>query len=291
MLIKSKLKAKITDVTVRDGLQSWRNILKSNDRFNIVKLISELGIKDIEVGSLVSEKVIPQMSNSLEVYKSCKKFNSNLNYHMLVANEKGLQTMNDNNGNFLSFFTSPSDSFNLKNINCSVDESFKNIGKMIKKTQNDTYVKVYLSCINQCPYDGILKDNLIINSIHKLNNKRINEICLSDTLGTLKNSDFKRLVDNIDDSIIPKISIHLHQQFGNDEWKNIVSYCISKNILSFDTSLLNLGGCPAAFSKDTKSGNLNLFDLTNFLDSNDVLHDVEVHKIKDIEDKIKLIIS
>lgn len=291
MLIKSKLKAKITDVTVRDGLQSWRNILKSNDRFNIVKLISELGIKDIEVGSLVSEKVIPQMANSLEVYKSCKEFDSNLNYHMLIANEKGLQTMNSNNGNFISFFTSPSDSFNLKNINCSVDESFKNIGKMIKKTQNDTYVKVYLSCINQCPYDGILKDNLIINSIHKLNNKRINEICLSDTLGTLKSIDFKRLVDNIDESIIPKISIHLHQQFGNDDWKNIVSYCINKNILSFDTSLLNLGGCPAAFSKDTKSGNLNLFDLTTFLDSVDVLHDVEVHKIKDIEDKIKLIIS
>ena len=85
------------------------------------------------------------------------------------------------------------------------------------------YVKVYLSCINQCPYDGFLDDKVIINSINKLNNNKINEICLSDTLGTLKNKDFKRLLDNIDETILPKISIHLHQQFGVDEWKNITS--------------------------------------------------------------------
>ena len=93
-MLKSKLKAKITDVTVRDGLQSWKKILNVNERVNIVNLISELGMRDIEVGSLVSEKVIPQMAGSIEVYKSCKSFNPNLNYHMLIANDNGLKIMN-----------------------------------------------------------------------------------------------------------------------------------------------------------------------------------------------------
>ena len=58
----------------------------------------------------------------------------------------------------------------------------------------------------------------------------------------------------------------------------------------FDTSLLNLGGCPAAFSKEKKSGNLNLFDFVDYLDSINEPHLIIKDKIKDIENKIQNLI-
>ena len=62
---------KITDVTVRDGLQSYGKLLSVKDRVDIVKKISTLNINELDVGSIVSPKIIPQMNNSIEVFQNC----------------------------------------------------------------------------------------------------------------------------------------------------------------------------------------------------------------------------
>ena len=61
--------------------------------------------------------------------------------------------------------------------------------------------------------------------------------------------------------------------------------------MTFDTSLLNLGGCPAAFSKNKKSGNLDLFDLVTYLDEINVIHDIDKNKIREVEKEIKVILD
>jgi len=280
---------KITDVTVRDGLQSYNKILSVNDRTKMVDYISELGIHNIEVGSLVSDKIIPQMSNSIDVFKSCINKNPNLNYHMLVANNSKINDIIENKIKHISFITSPSESFNQKNINCSVETSIKNINNMIEKINYKSYIKVYFSCIGGCPYEGDVPLYKIIDTISQFNKPIINELCLSDTLGTLKYQYLEYLLKNIDRGIINKLSIHLHQIQGSNEWKKIVDLCLEYDIRSFDTSLLNLGGCPAAFSKE-KSGNLNLYDLVDYLESIGEFHLIDKHKIKDIENKIQNLI-
>jgi len=280
----------ITDVTVRDGLQSYNKILNVHDRSKIVNYISELGISDIEVGSLVSDKIIPQMSNSIDVFKSCINKNPNLNYHMLVANNSKINDIIDNKIKYISFITSPSESFNQKNINCSVETSIKNINNMIDKINYESYIKVYFSCIGGCPYEGEVPLYKIIYTLSQFNKPKINELCLSDTLGTLKYEYLDYLLKNMDQDIINKLSIHLHQIYGSNEWKKIIDLCLEYNIRSFDTSLLNLGGCPAAFSKEKKSGNLNLFDFVDYLDSINEPHLIIKDKIKDIENKIQNLI-
>tara|TARA_B100000902_G_C27315265_1_gene920919 strand:+ start:3520 stop:4428 length:909 start_codon:yes stop_codon:yes gene_type:complete len=280
----------ITDVTVRDGLQSYNKNLNARDRSTIVDYISELGISDIEVGSLVSDKIIPQMSNSIDVFKLCINKNPNLNYHMLVANNNKINDIIDNKIKHISFITSPSESFNKKNINCSVEDSIKNINNMIDKINYESYIKVYFSCIGGCPYEGEVPLYKIIYTLSQFNKPKINELCLSDTLGTLKYEYLDYLLKNMDQDIINKLSIHLHQIQGSNEWKKIVDLCLEYDIRSFDTSLLNLGGCPAAFSKEKKSGNLNLFDFVDYLDSINEPHLIIKDKIKDIENKIQNLI-
>lgn len=280
----------ITDVTLRDGLQSFHKNISPQNRFEIGKKIINLGLKNIEVGSIVSDKIIPQMKDSMEVYQKMYQYNKNVNYHMLISNMKGIKMMMDNNVKNIAFFTSPSDGFNLKNINKTTNESLKNISQMTNAINNDAYIKGYISCINECPYEGKLELVKMLDTINKLYDMGMDEICISDTLGTLTEDKLDEILYNLDYEVLDKLSIHLHQK-KNDNWKAVVDCCLLYNLVSFDTSLLNLGGCPAAYSSNEKSGNLSLFDLTTYLDDKGYHHGIDNSQIKSVENEIQSILE
>lgn len=281
---------KIIDVTVRDGLQSFKKIITHEKRSKIVNLISSLGINHLEVGSIVSDNVIPQMKDSIEVYKSCKEYNNKNYYYMLASNYEGIKTMMANDVKHICFFTSPSDEFNKKNINRNTEDSFKRIEFLKSNIKNNAYTRGYLSCITECPYEGEISLYKILKSIERFDKMKVDDIALSDTLGTINYDKFKSILDNLSPELLKKISIHLHQ--SDDSWKKIVDLCLSYGVNKFDTSILNLGGCPAAFSKGKKkSGNLNLFDFVNYLDENEIIHNINKSKIKSIEKTVTKILN
>jgi len=280
----------ITDVTLRDGLQSYHKNISPQNRFEIGKKLINLGLKNIEVGSIVSDKIIPQMKDSMQVYNKMNEYNNNVNYHMLISNMKGIKMMMNNNVKNIAFFTSPSDSFNLKNINKTTGESLKSINSMMNEINNNAYVKGYISCINECPYEGKLELVKMLDTINKLYDMGMDEICISDTLGTLTQDKLNEILYNLDYEVLDKLSIHLHQK-KNDNWKSVVDCCLFYNLVSFDTSVLNLGGCPAAYSSKEKSGNLSLFDLTTYLDEIGYYHDIDNSQIKNVENEIQSILD
>ena len=281
---------KIIDVTVRDGLQSHKKILSVMDRVKIVNLISSLGINNLEVGSIVSDNIIPQMKDSIKVYRNCMKVNRTLNYSMLASNFTGIKDMMANNVKNVSFFTSPSNTFNRKNINLSTEDSLNRIRFLKGNICNKAHTRGYISCVTECPYEGIVPTYKILKCINFLDTINIDDITLSDTLGTLKYKNLKEILDNLDDRLTKKLSIHLHQ--SDDSWKEVINLCLRYGINTFDTSLLNLGGCPAAFSeKKKKSGNLNLYDFVNYLDEIDIKHNIKKDKIREVENEVSKIIS
>ena len=281
---------KIIDVTVRDGLQSFKKVISHDKRSKIVNLISSLGISHLEVGSIVSNNLIPQMKESIEVYKLCNIYNNKNCYYMLASNYEGIKEMMINDVRHICFFTSPSDEFNKRNINRNTEDSFKRIEFLKSKISNNAYTRGYLSCITECPYEGEIPLNKIIKSIEKFDKMNVDDIALSDTLGTINYEKFKNILDNLNPEILKKISIHLHQ--SDDSWKKIVDLCLSYGINRFDTSILNLGGCPAAFSENKrKSGNLNLFDFITYLDENKIMHNVNKSEIRNVEKTVSKILN
>ena len=275
---------KVIDVTVRDGLQSHKKILSVMDRVKIVNLISSLGINNLEVGSIVSDKIIPQMKDSINVYRNCMKVNRTLNYSMLASNFLGIKDMMANNVRNISFFTSPSNTFNKKNINLSTEDSLNRIRFLRGNIINKAHTRGYISCITECPYEGIVPTHKILKCIDFLDKINIDDITLSDTLGTLKYKNLKEILDNLDDRLTKKLSIHLHQ--SDDSWKEVINLCLRYGINTFDTSILNLGGCPAAFSEKKKSGNLNLYDFVNYLDEIHIKHNIKKDKIREVENEV-----
>tara|TARA_B100000424_G_C22940656_1_gene500528 strand:+ start:2023 stop:2931 length:909 start_codon:yes stop_codon:yes gene_type:complete len=284
---------KLIDVTVRDGLQSHPKTINVENKLKIIKLLSNsIGLKHLEIGSFVSPKIIPQMANSEEVFKQAYDYNPDINYHMLVTNSRGIEKIKELNVKNVAFFTSPSNSFNLKNINCNVDESLIRICELKDKLPPDVNTRLYLSCITECPFEGQILTYDIIRIIKMMDKLGFDDISLGDTLGTLKVNKLKFIFKCLNKDILKdKISIHLHQ--SDDSWKDIIDLCLEYDVRKFDTSILKLGGCPAAYENKVKSGNLDLYDLVNHLhqvgEDNNIAY-INKSLIKDVEKAISFIL-
>jgi len=254
------------DVSLRDGLQTWKRIPSLNEKKSLLHKISKLpNVNKIEVGSVVSHKILPQFNDSIELYHYTRKTYNHLTPYLLVPNlkmqEKALFSKIEN----MSFITSISDQFQKKNTNMNLDETKTQIKKMIDLTPG--YTKLYISCINECPIDGIIDNNTIIKEVIDYMKLPLNEICISDTCGTLTEERLSEILTillylmQIHGIPIQKLSIHLHKHKNMNETKKIIHYCLSKYIYNFDVSYLDSGGCSVTMNNTKMNNNLQYDDL------------------------------
>ncbi len=257
---------KLFDVTLRDGLQSIPKIYTLKEKEKLFDtIVTHRCPSSMEIGSIVSPNILPQMQNSLELFqyansfKSC--FSKPFDIYMLTPNTKSLDTAIKHNVENFSFITSVSSAFQKKNINKSLDETKKEIEKMMELVVqvNDHKVKLYISCITECPVKGQLELQKIIDEIlfYYYSYEHLNEICLSDTCGTLQFHDFKYILDELNKRNIDmdKLSLHLHNQSDKQNIKNIILYAMKMEINKFDVSYMpDIGGCSVTM-KETH-GNL-----------------------------------
>ena len=290
--MKAIKRIKISDVSARDGLQSLKNILSLVEKEKLINDLSKCKFDEIEAGSLVNYKIIPTMKNSLSLYVNAKKLRTNSTYYLLIGNNKGIDIVNKNKVKNISFFTSPSDTFNIKNINLNTEDSFNRIESMINKIEDrdSVNVKGYISCIGSCPFEGDVNIKNIIDSVDEFKKIGVDEICLADTIGDLKKEKLSLILGGISNKLgynFDKLSLHLHVDFDSDYWKENIKEALKYNISKYDTSILNLGGCPAIYKKcsSTKlNGNLNIIDACEFFINEGYIVDVDMNKVKEVED-------
>jgi hydroxymethylglutaryl-CoA lyase len=296
-IICNKINPILFDVSLRDGLQGLSKFEQS-----LVTLESKEKIynsicfshkpTNIEIGSVVNPKILPVMSNSLELFRvvSIKnnKINKNTNYfpnlYMLVPNKKGYDIAIKNGITNFSFLTSVSESFQKKNINKTIQETKKELSGIIKEMNkiynfylpSELNTKLYISCVNECPIEGKISNDVVVNEIiYYSKNMKMNELCLSDTCGTLLFEDYKYIIDKCFELGIDaeKISLHLHTSENIDNIRDIVHYSLDKNIKKFDVSLIESGGCSVTMDKSKLKPNMSYELLYKFFD--EYIHEKE----------------
>ena len=264
---------RLFDVSLRDGLQSMKRFYKFSEKKDLLhKIISKYNPESIEVGSIVSTKVLPQMHDSLKLYNYCRELQLN-NCYLLTPNLKSVKKGLYHNVNNFSLITSVSDEFQKKNVNKSLDETKIELSKMYDELSkfNVDNIKLYISCVRECPISGQIDLNFIIDEIEYYFNKyeKINELCLSDTCGTLTFTDFKIIIDRLsmfyNTSMIEKLSLHLHKNKNEFHTYNIVNYASLSGIHKFDVSCLESGGCSVTIENDKMNNNLHYDDFSRIL--------------------------
>jgi len=273
MIGKNSLK--LFDVTLRDGLQSLTKIYSLAEKTEILRnIIVNRYPSAIEVGSIVSPKILPQMSESIELFHEAQFINiiiaRPIDLYMLTPNLKSVNIASDHNITNFSFITSVSNAFQKKNTNKNLTEIKNEIELMMKRVTliQDSKVKLYISCITDCPISGRIDNHKIINEIlhYYYTYDEISEICLSDTCGTMEFNNFKTIIDellkkNVD---FNKISLHLHNKENKQNVKDIIIYGMKSGIYRFDVSdMPEIGGC--SVTMENPSGNLSYDDVKRYL--------------------------
>ena len=249
-----KISYRLFDISLRDGLQSLnpesQKLIKLADKIAIYnKIINEFNPSFIEIGSIVSPKLLPIMSDSLQLLEHVSD-----QPYLLVPSLNKMKILQDVNTPFnISLITSVSNSFQQKNINKSLVETKEEIAsiiRFIKSMKRFIQIKLYISCISHCPIEGKINNLFIAKEInwYYINHKMIQNICLSDTCANLTFKDFKEIIDVcIYYYFIPVklLSLHLHiNKYKMKEIIQIFNYAMDCGINVFDVSIFNdLGGC------------------------------------------------
>ena len=235
----------IVEVGPRDGLQNEKQALSAAQKIDLINLLSNTGVQRIEAGSFVSPKWVPQMADSLEVMSKITR-SPNVTYAALTPNARGFEQALDANANEVAVFTSSSQGFCQKNINCSIEESLERFHPVVALAKDKGIpVRGYLSCIVDCPYDGPTEPSQVAKVAQALLDLGCYEVSLGDTIGTgtpvrvanMLNAVFERVPSQ-------QVAVHFHDTWGQ-ALANIYQ-ALQMGVRVVDSSVAGLGGCPYA---------------------------------------------
>lgn len=258
-------KVKIVEVGPRDGLQIEKHIVETADKVRFIDLLIDSGIKSLEVTSFVGQKAVPQLSDAASLFQLVKHHQENgVELISLVANLDHFEIASNVGVKNVALFTSTSDSFSKKNINCTVSESFVRLAK-VAAIANKRSVKIrgMISTVFGCPYEGKTSISRLKQVIEKLQSFGANEIALCDTTGIATPPQVNEILDNLKgDFDIGQFALHFHSSSSLAEANILAAY--HAGITIFDSSAGGLGGCPYAVGA---CGNISTERLLNLFDS------------------------
>jgi hydroxymethylglutaryl-CoA lyase len=235
----------IVEVGPRDGLQNEPKTIGLDEKVNLINLLSTSGLKQIEVGSFVNPKMVPQMADSGLVFSKITR-RPDVSYSALVPNLNGYEQAKKYVPDAIAIFCSASESFSKANLNASIDESFKRISQFISRAEQDgILVRGYVSCVTDCPFEGPVPASNVAKVVAKLREFNCYEISLGDTLGKGSPETIDKMIDNVLNEVSVEILAgHFHDTSGL-ALKNI-QVSLERGIRVFDTAVGGLGGCPFA---------------------------------------------
>ena len=112
----------ISEVGPRDGLQNHPTAIAVDLKSEWIRRLTACGFEEIEVTSFVHPRWVPQLADASELVAILPEDPGTL-YSALVPNRTGLKRAIDSGIERIALFTAASETFNQKNITCSIAES------------------------------------------------------------------------------------------------------------------------------------------------------------------------
>lgn len=282
--VSYKSSVRIVEVGLRDGLQNEKTIIDINIKTELLKRLIIAGCNTIEAGSFVSPKWVPQMADTSKICQYINenkdKFN-NIKFSVLTPNLYGLDEALRYNVNEIAVFGAASNTFSMKNINCSISDSLDKFHKVCEKAlDNNILVRGYVSCVLGCPYEGYISPEKVLYVTQKLFEMGCYEVSLGDTIGVGTPGSTRKLLEfllkkenNIDAN---KLAVHFHDTYGQALANILVALELGISVV--DSSISGLGGCPYASGA---SGNVATEDVVYMLNGLGIHTGLDLDKLLD----------
>jgi hydroxymethylglutaryl-CoA lyase len=259
----------VYEVGPRDGLQNEAVTVPTADKLALVRALADAGLRRIEATSFVSPRWIPQLADADALVPALPRV-PGASYVVLVPNAKGLDRLGEALGRAgdapaevaAAVFLSASESHNRKNLNRSVDESFRDLEAVVPQAlARGLAVRGYVSTVFGCPYEGPVSPDRAAAVAERLLALGCAQISLGDTIGVATPATTRRVLDRLLRAIpADRLALHMHDTRGTALANVLVG--LQAGITTFDASVGGLGGCPYA---PGASGNLATEDLVYML--------------------------
>lgn len=288
MFNKLESNIKIVEVGPRDGLQNEKTVISTDDKIKYILKLKESGLKSIEVTSFVRGDKVPQMADSSDLYSKLKADLKDLETPCLVPNLKGFETALSVGVDYVALFSATSNTFNQKNINASIDESFVRLQEVATEAKaKNIKMRGYISTAFGCPYEGKISPKQTLELVERFFKLGVDELSIGDTIGVANPKDVQEvclgLKANYD---LKKMAMHFHDTRGTALANVLVS--LENGIHIFDSSSGGLGGCPYAKGA---TGNLATEDLVYLMNHLGVKTGIDLKKLSEASQFILNIIG
>jgi hydroxymethylglutaryl-CoA lyase len=263
----SQIDILVSEVGPRDGLQSIRRAMPTEAKHRWIAALAAAGVREIEVGSFVSPKLLPQMADAGEVVREARKIEG-LTVLALAPNLKGAERGIAAGVHKLNFPVSASREHSMANIRMTPEQAIDQVRQARELCDrlpagSHPSIEVGISTAFGCAVEGPVSEDWVMKMAADLVEAGAESVGLSDTAGCANPVQVRRMFTRLRREIGPQAgAAHFHNTRGQG-LANVVA-ALEVGVTTFDASQGGLGGCPYA---PGASGNIVTEDLVFLLES------------------------
>lgn len=267
----------ISEVGPRDGLQSVKATMPTPRKLEWIDGLYAAGLREIEVGSFVPAKLLPQMADVAEVIRHALS-KPGLTVMALVPNLRGAESALAAGVHKLTLPVSASEAHSMANVRktrAQMVEEVRQIVALRNERAPQVQVEAGLSTAFGCTLQGAVPEDEVVRLAAALAEAGADDIGLSDTTGMANPAQVRRLFNRVRAEIGDRTgAAHLHNTRGLGLANCLAAWDVG--VRTFDASQGGLGGCPYA---PGASGNVVTEDLVFMFEAMGVRTGIDLEQL------------
>ncbi|MET0239997.1 MAG: hydroxymethylglutaryl-CoA lyase [Sphingobium sp.] len=282
----------ISEVGPRDGLQSISRIMPTQAKKDWIDGAVAAGFTEVEVGSFVPAKLLPQLADTAEIVEYAIKI-PGLTVAALVPNARGAANALAAGAHKITLPLSCSESHSLANLrrtHAQVLEDARAIAAMIRELPEDKrpHFEGSLSTAFGCTLEGEVPQRKVVELAEQLMAAGCDEVGLADTTGYADPRGVKSMIAALWSALGKEAltGIHLHNTRGLGLANVLAAY--DAGLTTFDSSLGGVGGCPFA---PGASGNIVTEDLIFMFEAMGVKTGIDLERLFAVRAQVQSVLA
>jgi hydroxymethylglutaryl-CoA lyase len=268
----------LVEVGPRDGLQNEKAPITTDMRIELCDRLTDAGFPNVEAGSFVSPKWVPQMADTAELMRRIRR-KPGVTYSVLTPNMKGFEGALEAKADEVVIFGAASEAFSQRNINCSIAESIARFEPVAQAAKaNRIRLRASVSVALGCPYQGEVSPAAVADVVQRFADLGCDMIDIADTIGTGTPRQTHAVFEAALRVVPPgRLSGHFHDTYGMAVANTYAA--LEAGISTFHASVAGMGGCPYAKGA---TGNVATEDLLYLFQGLGIETGVDLAKVVDI---------
>lgn len=234
----------IKEVAARDGLQAQSVEITLGQRRELIEALAKANVPELEIGSFVSPKAVPQMAGTDELARTLPK--SGAKFSALVPNMKGYELARREGIDQIAIVLSATEQMNQNNIRKSLADTFGMASDILARARDEgVEIHAYLAVAFECPYEGKVTPSIVLAQAEELMRNEPGRLVIADTIGAANPRDVKSMMAELVSQYgAERLGCHFHDTRAMG-LANVFA-ALDAGIRQFDSSAGGLGGCPFA---------------------------------------------